>query len=397
MSMKGTVMRALCALTLAAGIVWFTACQEADAPVSSTSTTMQKYVLNVDPGQETIVEVPVTLEKSFNATSYCTLSGCKIAYDMSHNTGRQALTAPSLGNGNSTIFGDYIARGATVTEITTFTAAVLSEYDVLWLEEDWYSELSNQEQLDMRNFAFLGGTVIIMGDNWGEFAPLYGSPLLAFGYAYDGSNASGSTTQIGMHPITSGVATVRIESSQSGIATPLPPVATALVWNSAGTVPYMAVQRFGRGAVIIVTDELFTNGTVLLDDNRMLGNQMLSWAYRAEVAIDIKPGGFPNSINCNNPNGVITVAILTTPSFDALTVDHSSVVFMGAHETHVNKKTGEYQRHEEDADLDGDMDLVLHFRYGDTGLNCSSTEGHLSGATSCGGRIHGMDYIVMVP
>ncbi|NIM48758.1 MAG: hypothetical protein GTN78_10340, partial [Gemmatimonadales bacterium] len=90
------------------------------------------------------------------------------------------------------------------------------------------------------------------------------------------------------------------------------------------------------------------------------------YAPKIEVDIDIKPGSDPNSINCNNENGVVTVAILTTEDFDALTVDHATVTFEGASETHVDKKTGEPRRHEEDVDGDGDTDLVLHFRFGDT-------------------------------
>ncbi len=115
-----------------------------------------------------------------------------------------------------------------------------------------------------------------------------------------------------------------------------------------------------------------------------------------EVEIDIKPGGDPNSIHCNNEKGVISVAILTTPDFDATTVDHTTVTFEGASETHVDKRTGQPRRHEEDVDGDGDTDLVFHFRYGDTGLTCASTEGTLSGETFDGIPIEGSDAVNMV-
>jgi hypothetical protein len=97
------------------------------------------------------------------------------------------------------------------------------------------------------------------------------------------------------------------------------------------------------------------------------------------VEIDIKPGSDLNSINCNNENGSIAVAVLTTDYFDATTVDHTTLTFEGASETHVDKKTGIARRHEEDVDGDGDTDLVLHFRLGDTHLDCDSTEGTLTG------------------
>ena len=112
--------------------------------------------------------------------------------------------------------------------------------------------------------------------------------------------------------------------------------------------------------------------------------------------IDIKPGSDPNSVNCTNNRGVIRVAILTTSDFDALTVDHGTVTFEGATETHVDQKTGAPRRHEEDVDGDGDIDLVFHFRLGDTGLDCASTEGTLSGETFDGQAIEGTDAVRMV-
>ncbi len=115
-----------------------------------------------------------------------------------------------------------------------------------------------------------------------------------------------------------------------------------------------------------------------------------------QVDIDIKPGSDPNSINCNNEKKVVGVAILTTGDFDATTVDHTTVTFEGASETHMDKKTGLPRRHEEDVDGDGDTDLLLHFRLGDTGLTCSDTEGTLIGETFGGDPIEGVDAVRMV-
>jgi len=114
------------------------------------------------------------------------------------------------------------------------------------------------------------------------------------------------------------------------------------------------------------------------------------------VNIDIKPGSFPNSINCKNQNEVITVAVLTTEYFDALTVDHTTVSFEGASETHVDKKTGKPVRHIEDVDQDGDLDIVFHFLMGDTNLSCNSTQGILVGNTYAGIPIEGTDSVRMV-
>jgi len=101
------------------------------------------------------------------------------------------------------------------------------------------------------------------------------------------------------------------------------------------------------------------------------------------VSIEISP------VNCNKPTSNIAVSILTTASFDATTVDHTTVTFEGASEVHVHPKTGEPRRHETDVDGDGDIDLLFHFRFGDTALTCESTEGTIEGETFGGIAFHG--------
>jgi len=156
---------------------------------------------------------------------------------------------------------------------------------------------------------------------------------------------------------------------------------------------------------IPVTDCTDAGGTPITTDQRGVtrpqGSGCDIGAYELvrpfiEVEIDIKPGSDPNSINCKNEKGVIAVAILTSEDFDATTVDHTTVLFEGASETHVNKKSGEPRRHEEDVDGDADTDLVFHFRVGDTNLGCSSTEGTLIGETFDGQAIEGTDAVRMV-
>ena len=72
------------------------------------------------------------------------------------------------------------------------------------------------------------------------------------------------------------------------------------------------------------------------------------------VTIDV----LRDSVNLAS-NGVITVALVTTATFDAALVDVGSVVFAGAHV---------HQSALEDVDGDGDLDRVLHFRTQDTNL-----------------------------
>ncbi|MCA9924043.1 MAG: hypothetical protein KC421_16815, partial [Anaerolineales bacterium] len=73
---------------------------------------------------------------------------------------------------------------------------------------------------------------------------------------------------------------------------------------------------------------------------------------------------------CNQGNGVIPVVLYGSDTFDVSQVDHTTVTLGDAYETHVDKKTGEPKRHEEDANGDGYLDLVFHFRFNETGLPC---------------------------
>jgi hypothetical protein len=125
------------------------------------------------------------------------------------------------------------------------------------------------------------------------------------------------------------------------------------------------------------------------------------------VTIDIKPGTFPNPVNCTAINEVIPVAILSTSNFDATTIDAATVRFgktgAEAAETHKDR-FGNAKRHVEDVNTDGLPDLVFHFRGGDTGFNCGNITGEsfaelparLTGKTKNGTAIAGEDLIRLI-
>ena len=109
------------------------------------------------------------------------------------------------------------------------------------------------------------------------------------------------------------------------------------------------------------------------------------------VDIDIKPGSDTNSVNLKS-NGVIPVAILTTPSFDATQVDVSTIKFGSSQATETHGKG-----HFEDIDNDGDTDLVLHFKTQETGIQDTDTQACLTGITLSGVPIQGCNSIQIVP
>jgi beta-glucanase (GH16 family) len=100
-------------------------------------------------------------------------------------------------------------------------------------------------------------------------------------------------------------------------------------------------------------------------------------AVQAPLAVDISVQGRV----CNQGNGVIPVKLLSSETFDATTVDHTTVMLGTAYETHVDKKTGEPRRHESDLNGDGRMDLMFHFRFNATGLPCDPDTVPFNGTT----------------
>ena len=114
------------------------------------------------------------------------------------------------------------------------------------------------------------------------------------------------------------------------------------------------------------------------------------------VAIDIRPGSHPNSINLGS-NGLIPVAILSSEEFDATTVDPETVELAGSGVA-VRGKGNKYVAHEEDVNQDDLLDLVVHVETENLDPD-SFQDGYatVTGATYDGKDIEGSDEIVIVP
>jgi hypothetical protein len=113
-----------------------------------------------------------------------------------------------------------------------------------------------------------------------------------------------------------------------------------------------------------------------------------------EVAIDIKPGSDPNSINPKS-KGKIPVAILSTKDFNALMqVDQKSLTFGS---TGDEASLAFCNPNGEDINGDGLEDLLCHFYTQDTGFKCGNTEGILKGQTVQGTPIKGGDSVKIGP
>ena len=111
------------------------------------------------------------------------------------------------------------------------------------------------------------------------------------------------------------------------------------------------------------------------------------------VEIDVKPDSFPNSINVGS-NGTVPVAILSTTSFDAATVDPLSVTLSGARVALRGKGTPMASR--QDVNGDGLLDLVIHVSTDALELSDADTEVVLEGNTFEGRAIRGTDSVRVI-
>lgn len=101
-------------------------------------------------------------------------------------------------------------------------------------------------------------------------------------------------------------------------------------------------------------------------------------AQAITVTIEIKPGDPPPK-RIERRGGMLPVAILTTPEFDAATVDPDSVR-LGPTGT----EAGVFRSMLEDVDRDNDVDRLLLVRMSELTMACSDTEIRLKGKTDRG-------------
>lgn len=117
------------------------------------------------------------------------------------------------------------------------------------------------------------------------------------------------------------------------------------------------------------------------------------------VAIDIKPGSYPNAINLGS-QGLTPVAILSEIGFDARTVNPATVNLAGALVAMRGKD--KYMAHAEDVNKDGLVDLVVQVVTCDIDPSKLRLDGDkvyavLTGQTIDGKDIEGEDEVTIVP
>lgn len=124
------------------------------------------------------------------------------------------------------------------------------------------------------------------------------------------------------------------------------------------------------------------------------GLEGLGYEVVLRPEIDIKPGSYPNSINLASA-GVIPVAILSSASFDAQTVNPDSVSLAGARVKLVGK-SAKYLWHHEDVNGDGLVDVVCQVETAQFMIEPGDSVAVLEAETFDGTRVRAKDSVTIV-
>lgn len=121
---------------------------------------------------------------------------------------------------------------------------------------------------------------------------------------------------------------------------------------------------------------------------------LIKYTQDVPVAIDIKPGAFPNSIKLST-GGNVAVAILSSSTFDATRVDPTTVTLASAPVQLKGK--GTLLASVEDVNMDGRLDMVALVSTQALQLSETDTEARVNGRTVDGVSFEGTDSVRVIP
>jgi uncharacterized repeat protein (TIGR01451 family) len=195
-------------------------------------------------------------------------------------------------------------------------------------------------------------------------------------------------------------------------------IAALEIGNVAEVIENFTVTCTDPGAQeVVFTNEVAPVGATDPDLSDNVAEITVSFDCVIPVKINIHPGSFPNSVNTQAKKGVVPVAVLTTDegefdlpfAVDATTIDPLSVHFGpadlllnvdppgGATEAH-NRGHIEDSFDMDEVTMDGDLDMVLHFRRPESGIESGDTEACVKGQIGAeANTFFGCDSIVTRP
>lgn len=128
--------------------------------------------------------------------------------------------------------------------------------------------------------------------------------------------------------------------------------------------------------------------------NGVAGPRLVITAGPRRVDIDVRPGSASNPVN-PRAAGVLPVAVLSSPTFDARTLDPATLTLAGAAVRQA--RWGNYLCHAEAVNGDALPDLICQVENRALSLAQGQTRVTLEARTFAGQRVRGEDTIVIVP
>jgi len=170
--------------------------------------------------------------------------------------------------------------------------------------------------------------------------------------------------------------------------------------SGSGVLARLTLRAVGAGSTNLTLSDilLFTYPGILPSPDSVSAAAItVEGSCSIPVDIDIKPGDARNIIRLAS-DAVIPVAILSTPDFDARTVDPRTVCFGDAEDPSQRDCLGRHAwRSVRDVDRDGDPDLLLRFETRRTGIDAGDTQACLTGETYAGAAIETCDAVTVIP
>jgi len=149
---------------------------------------------------------------------------------------------------------------------------------------------------------------------------------------------------------------------------------------------------------LTLTGDNFFSLVNFVDGDPLISNSQVTKLIlaRIDVAIDIKPGTFPNSINLSSA-GVIPVAILSSATFNATTRVNPNTISLAGAKVKMMGKTGNSLCHSEDVNGDGLLDLVCQVNTAQFIIEIGESIAVLEAETFDGTAVRGEDSVRIVP
>jgi subtilisin family serine protease len=197
------------------------------------------------------------------------LTGVKILWDISHGQGSYYYW--------SIIINDLKSRGATVEENSNpITPTLLNDCDVFWTRELDYNFTSSEINA-IKDWLNDGGAILLEGDETPGIT-IFNTLLKSLGAGIVYSSISGTdgiTTNIYPHYMTTNVKQILIPGTYAHLSSVTSPAEVLIEDKS--KVPNTAYSRVGKGRILAMADEMFSDNAISSADNQLFANQAFDW------------------------------------------------------------------------------------------------------------------------